>query len=74
MCLHYVYALRMHCTEQVGYQIRLEQRRSAATRLLFCTTGVLLRKLVGDPTLKGVSHVMVDEIHERGEIKRRLTN
>ncbi len=52
--------------ESVGYQIRLEQKRSAATRLLFCTTGVLLRKLVGDPRLNGVSHVMVDEIHERG--------
>ncbi|KAJ1491956.1 P-loop containing nucleoside triphosphate hydrolase protein [Baffinella frigidus] len=50
----------------VGYQIRLESRRSDATRLLFCTTGVLLRRLVADPALKGVSHVIVDEIHERG--------
>lgn len=50
----------------VGYQIRLENRCSARTRLLFCTTGVLLRKLIGDPLLKGVSHIMVDEIHERG--------
>ncbi|GKV31947.1 hypothetical protein SLEP1_g40596 [Rubroshorea leprosula] len=32
--------------ETVGYQIRLESRRSAQTRLLFCTTGVLLRQLV----------------------------
>lgn len=30
----------------VGYQIRLEAKRSAQTRLLFCTTGVLLRRLV----------------------------
>ncbi|KAI5062460.1 hypothetical protein GOP47_0022999 [Adiantum capillus-veneris] len=52
--------------ETVGYQIRLESRQSASTRLLFCTTGVLLRKLVQDPTLKGTSHVLVDEIHERG--------
>jgi HrpA-like RNA helicase len=29
----------------VGYQIRLEAKRSDATRLLFCTTGVLLRRL-----------------------------
>lgn len=28
--------------------------------------GVLLRRLVADPALKGVSHVIVDEIHERG--------
>jgi HrpA-like RNA helicase len=49
----------------VGYQIRLESRRSSETRLLFCTTGVILRRLVEDPTLKGISHVIVDEVHER---------
>ena len=52
--------------DSVGYQIRLENRRSDGTRLLFCTTGVLLRKLVKEPELDGVSHVVVDEIHERG--------
>lgn len=52
--------------ETIGYQIRLEAKRSAQTRLLFCTTGVLLRRLVQDPDLRGVSHVLVDEIHERG--------
>ena len=50
----------------VGYAVRLEQRRSADTKLLFCTTGVLLRRLVSDRSLRGVSHVVVDEIHERG--------
>ncbi|CAI5462408.1 unnamed protein product [Closterium sp. Yama58-4] len=50
----------------VGYQIRMESRRGPNTRLLFCTTGVLLRRLVQQPDLAGVSHVMVDEIHERG--------
>ena len=39
--------------ETVGYQIRLESRRSAATRLLFCTSGVLLRRLASDPLLRG---------------------
>ncbi|XP_015062765.1 DExH-box ATP-dependent RNA helicase DExH1 isoform X1 [Solanum pennellii] len=52
--------------DTVGYQIRLEAKRSAQTRLLFCTTGVLLRRLVQDPDLTGVSHLLVDEIHERG--------
>lgn len=52
--------------ETVGYQIRLESKRSSQTRLLFCTTGVLLRQLVEDPNLTGVSHLLVDEIHERG--------
>jgi HrpA-like RNA helicase len=49
----------------VGYQIRLEAKRSAATRLLFCTTGIILRRLVEDPSLSGISHVVVDEVHER---------
>ncbi|CAN1277699.1 DExH-box ATP-dependent RNA helicase DExH1 [Linum perenne] len=52
--------------ESVGYQIRLESKRSALTRLLFCTTGVLLRQLVQDPNLNGITHLLVDEIHERG--------
>jgi len=51
--------------ETVGYSIRLESRRSSATRLLVCTTGVLLRRLQCDPRLELVSHVFVDEVHER---------
>uniref|UniRef100_A0A8D0KJS2 ATP-dependent RNA helicase DHX29 n=1 Tax=Salvator merianae TaxID=96440 RepID=A0A8D0KJS2_SALMN len=48
-----------------GYQIRLESRTGEATRLLYCTTGVLLRKLQEDVLLSNVSHVIVDEVHER---------
>ncbi|KAK2896458.1 hypothetical protein Q8A67_010946 [Cirrhinus molitorella] len=50
-----------------GYQIRLETVRSSTTRLMFCTTGVLLRRLEGDSELSGVTHVIVDEVHERTE-------
>ncbi|XP_049617276.1 putative ATP-dependent RNA helicase DHX57 [Syngnathus scovelli] len=49
----------------VGYQIRLESVRSSATRLLYCTTGVLLRRLQSDADLQDVTHVIVDEVHER---------
>uniref|UniRef100_A0A8C6Y0B9 ATP-dependent RNA helicase DHX29 n=1 Tax=Naja naja TaxID=35670 RepID=A0A8C6Y0B9_NAJNA len=48
-----------------GYQIRMESRTGEATRLLYCTTGVLLRKLQDDVLLSNVSHVIVDEVHER---------
>eukprot|EP01043_Picozoa_sp_COSAG02_P052520 COSAG02_NODE_5671_length_4141_cov_10.012123_2_plen_881_part_01 len=53
----------------VGYSIRLEAKTSAATRMLFCTTGILLRRLAEDPELQDppVSHVIVDEVHERSE-------
>lgn len=36
------------------------------THLLFCTTGILLRRLLSDHNLDGITHVFVDEIHERG--------
>ncbi|KAF1775825.1 P-loop containing nucleoside triphosphate hydrolase [Phytophthora cactorum] len=49
----------------VGYQIRMDAKKSSNTRLLFCTTGVLLRRLLNDRQLTGVSHVIVDEVHER---------
>ncbi|XP_056181430.1 ATP-dependent RNA helicase DHX29 isoform X2 [Falco biarmicus] len=48
-----------------GYQIRMESRTGEATRLLYCTTGVLLRKLQDDGHLSSISHVIVDEVHER---------
>uniref|UniRef100_A0A7N6C3R2 Putative ATP-dependent RNA helicase DHX57 n=1 Tax=Anabas testudineus TaxID=64144 RepID=A0A7N6C3R2_ANATE len=56
-----------HLGNSVGYQIRLESVRTSATRLLYCTTGVLLRRLEGEADLKGVTHVIVDEVHERTE-------
>ncbi|KAN0062041.1 putative ATP-dependent RNA helicase ucp12 [Thecaphora frezii] len=51
----------------VGYAIRGERRASKNCRLLFSTTGVLLRRLGagGDKDLSGISHVVVDEVHER---------
>jgi len=45
-----------------GYQIRFESKCGPNTRLTYCTTGVLLRKLQVDPTLTHVSHVIVDEV------------
>ncbi|KAK9846310.1 hypothetical protein WJX81_001334 [Elliptochloris bilobata] len=49
----------------VGYSVRLDTRACATTRLLYSTTGVLLRRLQAEPGLTSVSHVVVDEVHER---------
>ncbi|KAM5573325.1 DExH-box ATP-dependent RNA helicase DExH7, chloroplastic-like [Rosa sericea] len=49
----------------VGYQVRLDNASNEKTKLLFCTTGILLRKFVGDRNLTGITHVIVDEVHER---------
>ncbi|KAI9342849.1 P-loop containing nucleoside triphosphate hydrolase protein [Obelidium mucronatum] len=51
--------------QTIGYSIRGESARSKDTKLTFCTTGILLRMLQSDPTLDGITHVIVDEVHER---------
>lgn len=51
--------------ETIGYSIRLQNKQSAETRLLFCTTGILLQQLSKNPDLIGTSHVFIDEVHER---------
>lgn len=50
---------------RVGYQIRFEEVASAATRVRFVTEGVLTRRLLSDPHLRGVGAVVLDEFHER---------
>ncbi|EPS71150.1 hypothetical protein M569_03608, partial [Genlisea aurea] len=52
--------------ESVGFKVRLEGMKGKNTHLLFCTSGILLRRLLSDRNLDGVTHVFVDEIHERG--------
>ncbi|PPQ77039.1 hypothetical protein CVT25_014856 [Psilocybe cyanescens] len=49
----------------VGYAIRGESKQGKNTKLLFCTTGVVLRRLSTGDTLKDISHIVVDEVHER---------
>ncbi|KAJ5098147.1 hypothetical protein N7532_005148 [Penicillium argentinense] len=60
--------------DEVGYVIRGESKaKQGATRITFVTTGVLLRRIQsgGDAdgnvtsSLSDVSHVVVDEVHER---------
>ncbi|VDK64821.1 unnamed protein product, partial [Onchocerca ochengi] len=49
----------------VGYHIRLEQKTSEQTVLTYCTSGVLLRLLTNDTNASNISHIILDEIHER---------
>lgn len=51
--------------EEVGYQIRFENRTSRKSRVILMTEGLLLRKLIEDPGLDGVAGVILDEFHER---------
>src|SRR3954468_21592337 len=51
--------------DEVGYQIRFENVTSSKTRIRFVTEGILLRQLIQDPELRGVSAILFDEFHER---------
>ena len=51
--------------ETIGYTVRFEDVSSARTRVRFVTEGVLTRRLLADPLLRGVSAVLLDEFHER---------
>ncbi len=51
--------------EEVGYQIRFEDRTGPRTRIKFMTDGCLVRECLEDPTLRRYSFIMLDEAHER---------
>src|SRR3954470_20452197 len=51
--------------QEVGYQIRFENVTSPKTKIRFVTEGVLLRQMIEDPKLRGVSALVFDEFHER---------
>ncbi|GAA5984920.1 hypothetical protein JCM11641_003627 [Rhodosporidiobolus odoratus] len=49
----------------VGYSIRLDSAVSANTRICYATTGIVLRMLEGKESLADVTHIIIDEVHER---------
>lgn len=51
--------------DQIGYSVRGDRKISAATKVEFVTTGVLLRRLMSDPEATGIDVVVLDEVHER---------
>ncbi len=51
--------------DEVGYQIRFDNVTSQSTRIRYVTEGVLLRQMLSDNHLRGISAVIFDEFHER---------
>ncbi|GAB0093242.1 Probable ATP-dependent RNA helicase spindle-E [Sergentomyia squamirostris] len=56
---------RWELGEIVGFQIGRKREVSEDTRITFCTTGVLLEKLVKMQNLEEYTHIILDEVHER---------
>ncbi|KAL8989602.1 MAG: hypothetical protein Q9177_001545 [Variospora cf. flavescens] len=48
----------------IGYAIRLESRLVRETRLVYATTGIVIRMLESDG-LQEITHLILDEVHER---------
>lgn len=51
--------------DAVGYTVRGDRKVGRATKVEFATPGVVIRRLLRDGDLPGVSAVVVDEVHER---------
>jgi ATP-dependent helicase HrpB len=51
--------------ERVGYSVRFEDASSARTRIRYATEGIVLRRLLTEPDLRGIGAVILDEFHER---------
>ncbi|EGC32711.1 hypothetical protein DICPUDRAFT_155280 [Dictyostelium purpureum] len=52
--------------DTIGYQIRFENQQPTGTsKLLVCTPGILLKRMYSDKKLHNVSHLFIDEVHER---------
>ena len=49
------------------FQIGLDKVANDDTRILYCTTGVFLQKLIAAKHMNDYTHVVLDEIHERDE-------
>ncbi|KAL2872276.1 putative ATP dependent RNA helicase [Aspergillus lucknowensis] len=49
----------------IGFAVRLESKISQSTRLVFATTGVVVRMLERPDDFQDVTHVVLDEVHER---------
>ncbi|HEX3600760.1 MAG TPA: ATP-dependent helicase HrpB [Lacipirellulaceae bacterium] len=54
-----------HVGEEVGYHVRFDAQVTRDTHLIVATTGILLRRMLGDISLEGIGAVVLDEFHER---------
>ncbi|XP_063991815.1 probable ATP-dependent RNA helicase spindle-E [Diachasmimorpha longicaudata] len=55
------------CGTLVGFKVGLVSNTNEDTRLTYCTTGVLLQRLVHQKHMNDFTHVIIDEIHERDQ-------
>ncbi|CAF1685606.1 unnamed protein product, partial [Adineta ricciae] len=62
LCEHISYSRQWPVGQTVGYQTSLNRQRCELTRILYCTTGVLLQRLILTKTLQDFTHIILDEV------------
>lgn len=51
--------------EEIGYQVGLSKVvDDSRTQILYCTTGVVLQRLIREQSLSAYTHIVIDEVHE----------
>lgn len=61
----------MSADSSVGFSVRFQNQFPAGPksflngRIVMCTAGILLKRLQSNPDLTDISHVIIDEVHER---------
>ncbi|CAF1670420.1 unnamed protein product [Rotaria magnacalcarata] len=67
LCEHISHSRNWPVGQTIGYQTSLNRQRCELTRILYCTTGVLLQRLILTKTLQDFTHIILDEVHERDQ-------
>ena len=49
----------------VGFAVRLDSQMTSQTRLVYATTGIVMRMLESAGSLEEITHLVLDEVHER---------
>eukprot|EP00850_Spirogloea_muscicola_P001166 SM000004S15036 [mRNA] locus=s4:961290:971083:+ [translate_table: standard] len=65
LCRRVAYETLHEHGSAVAFKIRFDSTRTAATRILFLTEGVLLRELMTNAELSHYNVIIIDEVHER---------
>ncbi|CAF3688733.1 unnamed protein product [Rotaria sp. Silwood1] len=67
LCEHISISRNWPVGQTVGYQTSLNKQRCELTRILYCTTDVLLQRLILTKTFQDFTHIILDEVHERDQ-------
>jgi HrpA-like RNA helicase len=63
LCEYISYTRNWPIGQTIGYQTSLNKQRCELTRILYCTTGVLLQRLILTKTLQDFTHIILDEVN-----------